>query len=60
MKKGNPVARSPRAAVVKNQQHDYTAPDLAAQVIAQKFALSPAVAALVAALAGLGPREVRA
>ncbi|MBB4199208.1 hypothetical protein CCR94_01940 [Rhodoblastus sphagnicola] len=62
MERKNPVAlrKHNRAAKVRIKQSDITAQNFAAQQLSKKFGLSPTLAAVVAALAGLGPREVRA
>ncbi|WP_298427576.1 hypothetical protein [Rhodoblastus sp.] len=50
---------SAEAVVVQNMRNDNTVPSLAAQVISRKFRIRPAFAALVAELAGIGPKEMR-
>jgi hypothetical protein len=59
--KKSPAAReSNQAENFEVQQSEFNPSTLAAQQISQRFGLSPVHAAIIATLAGLGPREVRA
>jgi hypothetical protein len=59
MAKKNPAAlrKHNRAENFEVQQSEFNPSALAAQQISLKFGLSPTLAAVVAALAGLGPRD---
>jgi hypothetical protein len=58
--KNNPDARqSTRAENFELQQSEFSPSALAAQQLSQRFGLTPTLATVVAALAGLGPREAR-
>jgi hypothetical protein len=60
MKGKNPAARESNRAENSEIQHfEFNPPTRAAQQISQRFGLSPVHAAVVAVLAGLGPREAR-
>lgn len=62
MKKKNPAAPrgNNRVGNSEFQQLEFNPPSLAAQRLSHRFGLTPVHAAVVAALAGLGPREARA